>query len=160
MVPLYLGRFFQPLLQDKHKWSCFLGQHTILHFDKGATDRKIFAGKWITHKQEVSEKWICQICTTHPTSNQAEDICLLARHAVCPAWCGEIGSLTSPEACNSLRVHPVTSENHFHWTRLYTAPFDLRDGASAAAVVWIRPAYGALHRGVPNSKNALIGHAL
>ena len=33
------------------------------------------------------------------------------------AWCSEIGSLTSQDAYNSA-VHPVTSENQFHCTKL------------------------------------------
>ena len=33
-------------------------------------------------------------------------------------WCNEIGSLTSP--MHVTQVHPVTTENRFHCTRLYT----------------------------------------
>ena len=33
------------------------------------------------------------------------------------AWCSEIGSLTSP--MHATQVHPVTTENQFHCTRLY-----------------------------------------
>ena len=37
----------------------------------------------------------------------------------CTAWCSEIGSLTSLDACNS-GAYSDESENQFHCTRLYT----------------------------------------
>ena len=36
----------------------------------------------------------------------------------CTVWCSEIGSLTSLD--DVTQVHPMTSENQFHCTRLYT----------------------------------------
>ena len=39
---------------------------------------------------------------------------------VCTAWCSEIGSLTSLDACNlGIPGNPVMSENQFHCTNLY-----------------------------------------
>ena len=37
----------------------------------------------------------------------------------CTAWCNEIGSLTS--LMHVTQVHPVTTENQFHCTRLYSS---------------------------------------
>ena len=36
----------------------------------------------------------------------------------CTAWCNEIGSLMSQ--MHVTQVHPVTTENQFHCTRLYS----------------------------------------
>ena len=42
-------------------------------------------------------------------------------HVPCTAWCNEIGSLTS--LMHATQVHPVTTENQVHCTRLYTHSF-------------------------------------
>ena len=73
----------------------------------------IFLARAVGHKEGVTPDKQCTIAQ-----------CALARAADSKAthstdWCSEIGSLTSLDM-HETPVHPVTAENRFHCTRLYT----------------------------------------
>ena len=88
---------------------------------------------FICHSVCVTMKRKCQTNGKHDKRYRADTARVCMRKCVCvcgrctekivfpclvnTAWCSEIGSLTSP--MHATQVHPVTTENQFHCTRLY-----------------------------------------
>ena len=84
---------------------------------------------------------LCQFlscCTCHGSWLTAECHGLVQRNH---HW-SMIGSLTSLGACCSSQVHPVTAENQFHCTRLYSRCW-LEEGRLVSLVL----SRGMVHRG-------------
>ena len=71
----YLGKFFQKFHQDKHTQSCPVERHTILHFDKGWTDKieLMSTSVWFS-EQQIQQSYNSDgmiVCRCHSTWKQA-----------------------------------------------------------------------------------------